>query len=74
MSDLRESGAIEQDADLIMFIHREDNGSGELDPSPTTVTEVIVGKHRNGGTGSVKLTFFKAYTKFENYVEDPQYF
>jgi replicative DNA helicase len=73
LSDLRESGAIEQDADLIMFIHRDDAGD-TMDPSPTTVTEVIVGKHRNGGTGSVKLTFFKAYTKFENYVEDPQYF
>ena len=73
LSDLRESGAIEQDADLIMFIHRDDAGDTN-DPSPTTVTEVIVGKHRNGGTGSVKLTFFKAYTKFENYVEDPQYF
>jgi replicative DNA helicase len=73
LSDLRESGAIEQDADVIIFIHRDDLGDGAQDSSPTTVTEIIVGKHRNGSTGSVKLTFFKAFTKFENYAEDPQY-
>ena len=72
LSDLRESGAIEQDADMILFIHREDQGDG-MDASPTSVSEIIVGKHRNGATGSMKVTFIKAFTKFENYAEDPQY-
>jgi len=66
MSDLRESGAIEQDADVILFIYRkyvysnndEDKGLGEL----------IVAKHRNGPTGSVKVSFIDRYAKFENYT------
>lgn len=74
LSDLRESGAIEQDADLILFIHREDQSGGEIgEYSPTAVAELIVGKHRNGATGSVKVTFIKEYTKFENYAEDVEY-
>jgi replicative DNA helicase len=68
LSDLRESGAIEQDADMIVFIHRdemytkqeEDRGKAEL----------IVGKHRHGPTGSVPLTFIREYTRFENYAEE----
>jgi len=72
LSDLRESGAIEQDADMILFIHREDGGEGSLS-SPTSVSEIIVGKHRNGATGSVKVTFIKEYTKFENYADEPEY-
>jgi replicative DNA helicase len=72
LSDLRESGAIEQDADMILFIHREDQGEN-MDASPTSVSEIIVGKHRNGATGSVKVTFIKAFTKFENYAEDQEY-
>jgi replicative DNA helicase len=72
LSDLRESGAIEQDADMILFIHREDN-SEAAQAGPTTVSELIVGKHRNGATGSVKVTFIKEYTKFENYAEDREY-
>jgi replicative DNA helicase len=72
LSDLRESGAIEQDADLILFIHREDMQGGETPDAnmPTAIAEIIVGKHRNGGTGAVKMTFIKEYTRFENYADD----
>ena len=66
MSDLRESGAIEQDADVILFIHREDR----YDPdSPNKgMAEIIIGKQRNGPIGSVTLTFLGQYTKFENFA------
>ncbi|QID18399.1 replicative DNA helicase [Nitrogeniibacter mangrovi] len=71
MSDLRESGAIEQDADIIMFVYRDeiynpdspDKGSAEL----------IIGKHRNGPTGMVRMTFIGEYTRFENFVGQPEY-
>jgi replicative DNA helicase len=65
MSDLRESGAIEQDADIIMFIYRDDYYTKELSKEPG-VAEVIVAKQRNGPTGTVKLAFLKPITKFEN--------
>jgi replicative DNA helicase len=73
LSDLRESGAIEQDADMILFIHREDMQGGDTPDAsmPTAVAEIIIGKHRNGGTGAVKMTFIKEYTRFENYADDP---
>jgi replicative DNA helicase len=74
LSDLRESGAIEQDADMILFIHREDMAGGDTPDAamPTAIAEIIVGKHRNGGTGAVKMTFIKEYTRFENYADDPE--
>ena len=73
LSDLRESGAIEQDADLILFIHREDmQGDAMTDTGPTATAELIIGKHRNGATGAVKVTFIKEYTKFENYADEPE--
>jgi replicative DNA helicase len=72
LSDLRESGAIEQDADLILFIHREDMQSDAPEAGPTATAEIIIGKHRNGATGAVKLTFIKEYTKFENYADEPE--
>jgi len=73
LSDLRESGAIEQDADMILFIHREDQGDGGVSSTPTSTSEIIVGKHRNGATGSVKVTFIREYTKFENYADEPEF-
>jgi replicative DNA helicase len=67
MSDLRESGSIEQDADVIMLLHREDYyRMSEPDFVPDNIAEVIIAKQRNGPTGTIKLTFLNKATRFEN--------
>lgn len=68
LSDLRESGALEQDADVVLFIFREEMYANDGEPKPDLegVAEVIVGKQRNGPTGTARLAFLKQYTRFEN--------
>src|SRR5690606_20543609 len=69
MADLRESGAIEQDADIILFIYRDEYYNKENSPDKD-LAEVIIGKHRSGPTGSVKLKFFGEHTRFDNLAND----
>src|ERR1043165_1469502 len=73
MSDLRESGAIEQDADVIMFIYREVVYKPDLPEDQRGLAEVIIGKQRNGPIGTIKLTFLGQHTRFENYQDPGSY-
>ncbi len=70
LSDLRESGALEQDADVVMFIYREE--MYQETPENQNLAEIIIGKQRNGPTGNVKLAFLKQQTRFESLTRDYQ--
>jgi replicative DNA helicase len=69
LSDLRESGSIEQDADVVLFVYREDLYKKDPDDEETGIAEIIIGKQRNGPTGTVKLAFINQWTKFENLAD-----
>jgi non-canonical purine NTP pyrophosphatase (RdgB/HAM1 family) len=66
LSDLRDSGSIEQDADVVMFIHREDKGKSEIEQ--TNIAEILIEKHRNGPTGAVEL-YFDAKATDQEWIE-----
>src|SRR5687768_10628787 len=72
LSDLRESGALEQDADVVMFIYREEqyrDADGQPNQDAEGVAEIIIGKQRNGPVGTAKLAFIKEHTRFENLAQ-----
>jgi replicative DNA helicase len=69
LSDLRESGALEQDSDLILFLYRPSMYRDDLPVEKSNVAEVIVGKQRNGPTGSVEVVFLPQYARFENIAD-----
>ncbi len=76
MSDLRESGSIEQDADVVMMLHREayyhrDEEWRDDNPDKLNLAELIIAKQRNGPTGTVKLNWDSRCTRFQEYVEVP---
>jgi replicative DNA helicase len=75
LSDLRESGALEQDADIVLFIFREEmyRVDGEIPADSEGVAELIIGKQRNGPTGVVRVAFLKQYTRFENLAGGASY-
>lgn len=75
LADLRESGSIEQDADIVLFLYRPDYYSGEVDDDKKSqidenATELIVAKNRHGATGTVEMTFDKEFTRFRCVEKD----
>ncbi len=81
LSDLRDSGSIEQDADVVMFIHREDVYTTEEEweqqrpgqPYPRNIADIIIAKHRNGPTGSIQLEFRDTLVRFDSFAHIPAY-
>lgn len=71
LSDLRESGSIEQDADVVTFIYREEYYNREGSEENKGIAEFIIAKQRNGPTGRIKLAFLKEFTRFENFYGEP---
>lgn len=70
MSDLRESGSLEQDADIVAFLYRDDYyNKAAQENSNTSITELIIGKHRNGSTGTIELLFERNMSNFRNYLK-----
>ncbi|MDD2208434.1 MAG: replicative DNA helicase [Bacilli bacterium] len=70
MSDLRESGSLEQDADIVAFLYRDDYyNKAAQENSNTSITELIIGKHRNGSTGTIELLFERNMSNFRNYIK-----
>jgi replicative DNA helicase len=70
LSDLRESGALEQDADLVLFIYRDEIYNQENTLPNASIAEITLAKQRNGPIGSLRLTFIKSYTRFENMADE----
>ena len=68
LQDLRESGSIEQDADMVMFIYRDDYYNPQ--EAQTNVAEIIIAKNRSGPVGTAKLLWMPSYTKFENMYKE----
>jgi replicative DNA helicase len=69
LSDLRESGALEQDSDLILFLYRSKVYKDDIAPEEEKIAEIIIGKQRNGPTGTIKLVFLPEYARFENQAD-----
>lgn len=70
MSDLRESGSIEQDADIVMFLYRDDYyNKASAESTDVSLSELIIGKHRNGATGTIELLFERTMSNFRNYIK-----
>ena len=70
LSDLRESGALEQDADVVAFIYRDEVYNKDEETTSKGIAEILLSKHRNGPTGDIRLTFQKSYTRFENLISE----